>query len=118
MKHPDDVLPGLHPFGAFSVSLQPAHPGKDEWWEVFIYETATRYYVNLAQDPRFAWFGTFGKLDREILPDELGTYNVHVDRKHLAMPTYRLSRHAVTRLYAACLQVSKRMPRVPKGTPL
>jgi hypothetical protein len=101
---------GVNKRGRFLVSVQPASRGV---LQVMVTEVTDRhYYVDLAKDPRFAWFGwtsEMAKFERKLTEDDLTEYNGYADVlfHKIAMPLWKLTSHSVDRLCDLCEKLSK-----------
>ncbi len=97
------MKPGYNQVGKFTIHLYELPAGglfglPAGLYEVFVYETKTMYYRNIMEEP-FNWFGQFASFKNEITPSDILTYNTHVSRKHLGMPTFRMTSEAVKNLF-------------------
>lgn len=111
---------GTHDVGRFSISLAPPagreHLDADdcEFFEVLVHERrgGIIFYVDLARDARFDWFGHLGKFEQRLTYDDLVEYNaVCVVRFHrIGMPTWKLGRHSLKRLLSLCKAANKKAP--------
>lgn len=121
----DSITYGTHEVGDFAVSVAPAagHEAADpddcDFFEVLVHEVKFRgsevpgampFYVNIAADGRFDWFGHFGKFERRLTHDDLVEYNACYSAlfHKIAMPTWKLSRHSMKRLFDLCRKASKK----------
>lgn len=111
---------GTHDVGRFTISLAPTagreHEAAEdcEFFEVLVHENKRGlvFYVDLARDERFDWFGHLGKFERRLTHDDLVEYNaVFSSRFHkIGMPTWKLARHSLKRLETLCKAESKKVP--------
>jgi len=112
-------VPGRHEVGRFTVQICPipAFGGgtNPDFHEVMVSEDrGYRYgdvpwpvYVHLVNDPRFRLMEDLGGFARTVAPYELEEYNSYVHRKHLEMPTWRLSKSSVLWVAETCARLSK-----------
>ena len=109
---------GRNEVGTFIVLLTPAF-GCEEWeaencpfFEILVHERkdGVEYYVDVAGDPRFDWFGHMRSFERPLTQDDLVEYNSMVGTKFhkIAMPTWKLANHSIPRLLDLCRKASKK----------
>ncbi len=80
------MKPGYNSVGKFTIHLFELSPSL---YEVFVYETKTMYYRNIT-DPPFNWFSKLITYKQEITQSDVITFNTHVGRQTLCMPTFRM----------------------------
>jgi hypothetical protein len=98
--------------GSFLVSVQPWGDGKTFAVHVIDRRDGLHFYVDLATDSRFDWFGwvklvpVFGV---QLTADHLLEYNDRLSTifHKIAMPVQRMSGSSVDRLLDLCEKVSK-----------
>lgn len=121
----DEISFGTHEFGNFRVSIQPCvfeTRGADEVsvFEVLVIDVqnpTSHFYVNLHEDPRFAWFKHLTTFERKLTGDDLTEYNAYVNAifTKLAQPTWQLARHSIPRLEKLCLDATKAAKKAARG---
>lgn len=114
----DKVTSGTHKVGDFSIGIAQAmgHEADDDddcdYFEVLVHECrdGLPYYVDIQADLRFDWFGHYGKFERRLTHDDIVEYNARYSAifHKIAMPTWKLSRHSIKRLFDLCKKASKR----------
>lgn len=116
---PEDVREADLVIGAFRMTVRrkvfddevPIEQAKT--FEVLLSEVRNEmsFYVHLVDDPRFDLFGPIVRYERGIVEADLPPFNAYVHRKHMLMPTWHLTRHAVARLHARCLELTPKKPK-------
>lgn len=111
---------GMHEVGRFSISLAPVagreHMNAEdcEFFEVLVHERkgGIIFYVDLAGDARFDWFGHLGKFERRLTHDDIAEYNAAFSTRFhkIGMPTWKLARTSLKRLEALCKAANKKAP--------
>ena len=97
--------------GDFVVSVQP----DGHHFAVLVMERkgSMRFYVDLLNDPRFAWFAWTKKVatfEVVLTPDYLVEYNDRVSTvfHKIGMPVQRMTTSSVERLLDLCEKITKR----------
>ena len=84
------------------------------FFEVLVHERRPNdpllYNVYLMQDERFAWFSWMQAFERIANDEDVVEFNSHVRSvfHKIGMPTYKLSRRSIVRLFEKCQQLSKK----------
>jgi hypothetical protein len=96
--------------GDFLVSVQPDGP----YFAVLVIERkgVTHFYVDLVEDPRFAWFEWTKRVptfETILTADHLVEYNDRVNTRFhkIGQPLQRLTASSVERLIDLCEKLSK-----------
>jgi hypothetical protein len=119
MKRFEDVVVGKHSAGAFTIIVsrcvfEKVSQEDAKFFEILVTETRPgdplTYYVHLAQDERFAWFSWMQSFEHFAHDEDLVEFNDHVWSffHKIGMPTFKLSRRSIVRLFEKCQQVSKK----------
>ena len=118
---------GTHDVGRFSISLAPPagreHLDADdcEFFEVLVHERrgGIIFYVDLARDARFDWFGHLGKFEQRLTYDDLVEYNaVCVVRFHKNRHAHVEARASLAQEALVALQGGKQKGSVVRRTGL
>jgi hypothetical protein len=113
MKHPEDVVVGQHVAGAFTILVsrcvfETCSDEDAKFFSVLVHERRPNdpllYNVYLMQDERFAWFTWMQTFERFANDEDVVEFNAHVWNvfHKIGMPTYKLSRRSIVRLFERC----------------
>ena len=120
----DEIDVGTHVVGAFVLIISRcAHDSRSvedaDYFEVLFLEPkdGMNHYVHLHEDPRFDYFGHFGKFERLLSDIDLVEHNAYVNARFVSLkqPTWKLHRHSISRLVKLCEALTKAAKKSRRG---
>lgn len=108
---PDNITEGTIKTGSFEIKIfrcpfEKESSGNSKFFEISL--TENDHYIHLMLDQRFDWFGQIIRFERQIIDYDIMEYNHYINRKHIPMLDWKLSRYSISRLHELCELIEKK----------